>query len=306
MKKIFVMALMGMVAAGCSNECVDLVENGQELNGLGRDGQAETAVAPVRVHVSGFKVDQADFTRSAEDVASYNGVNVVTLAFYDGSTEVYKVRQEKDNMPAGETFGEFSLYLPMGTYRMVAVACKVSNTSPFTLTSSTVAAYTGDHVLDTFLASDDVAITSTDAIDIGATLERIVSQLKVTSTDGKASDVQNVRMTLTGGSRSFNPTTGWAIGNAGFVNTVGVTSSAVGEVSNSLTYLFLTADGQTMDVTIETLDAQGDVIYGTTVTDVPFWRNRKTVLTGALYTNAPLSGGFKVETDWLGDYEMGF
>lgn len=301
MKKIIVMALMGMVAAGCSNEYVDLVENGLE-----RDGVTETTVAPVRVHVSGFTVDQTDFTRSAEDVANYSGVNVVTLAFYDGSTEVYKVRQERDGMAAGETFGEFSLYLPMGSYQMVAVACKVSTTSPFTLTSATVAAFTGAHAQDTFVASGEVAITSTDDVDISATLERIVSQLKVASTDEKTSDVQNVRMTLSGGSRSFNPTTGWAIGNAGFANTVGFSTSGDGEKSSSLTYLFLTSDDQTMDVTIETLDAQGDVIYGTTVTDVPFKRNRKTVLTGALYTNAPLSGGFKVETDWLEDYEMGF
>lgn len=301
MKHFFVMALMGMVAAGCSNECVDLVENGLE-----RDGVTETAVAPVKVHVSGFTVDQTDFTRSAEDVADCSLVNVVTLAFYDGSAEVYKVRQEKTSMPAGETFGEFSLYLPIGSYQMVAVACKVSESSPFTLTSATVAAFTGAHAQDTFVASGEVAITSTDDVDISATLERIVSQLKVASTDEKTSDVQNVRMTLSGGSRSFNPTTGWAIGNAGFANTVGFSSTGDGVASSSLTYLFLSSDDQTMDVTIETLDAQGDVIYGTTVTDVPFKRNRRTVLTGALYTNAPLSGGFKVETSWLDDYEMGF
>ena len=298
------MALMGMVAAGCSNECVDLVENGLE-----RDGVMETAVAPVKVHVSGFTVDQTDFagvrTRGEQNLASYDGVNVVTLAFYDGSTEVKKITQVRSDASTFTTFGEFGLYLPMGSYQMVAVACYVSETSPFALTSLSEASYTGAHVFETFLASDEVAITSTDELDISATLERIVSKLMVFSSDGKTADVKKVRMTFSGGSKRFNPTTGLATGNTGFANTVGNTSET-GSTSSSVGYLFLASDEQTMDVTIETLDEQEGVVYRTTVADVPFKRNRVTKLTGALYTNAPLSGGFKVETDWLEDYEMGF
>ena len=298
-KNVFmIVALMGMMAASCSNESVDMVEN----------GQTEKTVAPVRVHVDGFSVAMADFpgarTRGT-NVADYADVNVVTLAFYNGNTEVEKITQLRSDASTYTTFGEFSLSLQMGSYTMVVVACKVSDSSPFVLTSATEAAYTGAHAFETFSASQTVNISSTSAVDISATLNRIVSQLKVVSSDGKTSDVTNVRMTFTGGSKSFNPTTGLATDNNGFVNTVG-NSAATGNTSSSLGFLFLASDEQTMDVTIETLGQSENVISSTTVMDVPFKRNRKTILTGSMYTNPGVAGSFQVSTEWLSDANMAF
>ena len=264
--------------------------------------------ATVSVHVNEFAVSQEGFavTRTdPTDVASYADVNAVTLAFYSGSTEVEKITQLKSDASNYTTFGEFECSLPMGSYTMVVVAYKVSDTSPFTLTSPTVASYTGLHAFDTFSATQAVNITSTEAIDISATLDRVASMLKVISTDGKAAGVTNVRMTFSAGGRSFNPTTGLATDNTGFANTVG-NSVAVGNVSTSLTYFFLATDEQTMDVTIETLDADSNVLFSKTVTDVPFKRNRKTILSGPMYTNSGVAGSFSVSTDWLSDTNVNF
>ena len=52
MKKFFWMAGMILLAASCSNECVDMVDN----------GRMETTVAPVRVHVDDFAVSMAAFS----------------------------------------------------------------------------------------------------------------------------------------------------------------------------------------------------------------------------------------------------
>ena len=70
--------------------------------------------------------------------------------------------------------------------------------------------------------------------------------------------------------------------------------------------LFLNTDEQDIDVTIETLDADGNTLFSKTIEDVPFKRNRVTKLTGAMYTNEALSGTFKIETDWLSDYNAEF
>ena len=80
-------------------------------------------------------------TRAAQDVADYNDVNAVTLAFYNGSTEVEKVTQLKSDGSTYTTFGEFSLSLPMGTYTMVALAYYTNEKSVLTLTSPTEASY---------------------------------------------------------------------------------------------------------------------------------------------------------------------
>ena len=125
------------------------------------------------------------------------------------------------------------------------------------------------------------------------------------SSDGKTDNVTNVRMTFSAGGKSFNPSTGFATIDTGFANTVGI-SAATGAKSTSLSVLFLTTDEQTMDVTIETLDADGNTLFSETVNNVPFKRNRVTKLTGDMYTNSKLFGFFKVDTDWLSEEEMNF
>ena len=283
-RKMIFAGIVLLFVASCSNDKETLVDN--------------NAIAPVRVHVTGFNVSQEEFspTRAAQDVADYNDVNAVTLAFYkaDG-TEAYKTTQAK-----GDTsFGTFSLSLPMGSYTMVALAYYTNENSVLTLTSATEASY-NVRARETFAYTQAVNISNTDAVDISATLNRIVSMLTVKSTDGKTADVTNVRMTLSAGGKDFNPTTGLAITTTGLTNTVG-NSADVGKISTSSTMFFLNTDEQDIDVTIETLDANGAVLFTKTVPNVPFKRNRVTKLTGAMYSNAGTFGSFQVETAWLSD-----
>jgi hypothetical protein len=282
---------IALLFAACSNE--------PEIN----DQVENNTFARVCVHVNGFNVSQEDFsgTRAAQDVADYNDVNAVTLAFYkaDG-TEAYKSTQAKEDAD----FGEFECSLPMGSYTMVALAYYTNENSVLTLTSPTEATFS-TRARETFAYTQPVTISSTNAVDISATLNRIVSMLTVASTDGKVSDVKNVRMTLSVGGKDFNPTTGFALTNTGLVNTVG-SSAAVGNTSTSSTCLFLATDEQDIDVTIETLNADGDVLFSKTVTNVPFKRNRVTKLSGRMYTNDAVGGTFQVETAWLDEETINF
>ena len=297
MKKLFFIAGLVLLFAACSNESENMVNN----------AQMEEAVTPVKVHVSGFSVSQEDYptTRAAQDVADYNGVKVVTLAFYNGSTEVYKHEQVRGALEEGETLGEFECSLPMGSYTMVVIARGQGDGDVFTLTSPTEAAYTSDHSRETFAYTQVVNITNTSAVDISATLNRIIAKLEVHSTDGRTANATNVRMTFAAGGKSFNPTSGLATVNTGFINTVPI-STAAGKTSNSISYLFLASDEQNVDVTIETLDGEGNTLFSKTVENVPFKRNRLTILTGAMYTNDAVSGAFQLETAWLTKEDVAF
>jgi hypothetical protein len=302
MKKVsfMIVALMGMMAASCGNESDELSnEQTVELSQL----------VPVRVHVEGFSLSHEEFsgaqTRAAQDVADYTDVNAITLAFYKGDgTEAVKTTQLRADGSTYTTFGEFECSLPMGSYTMVAVAYYTNENSVLTLTSPTEATF-NVRARETFAYTQPVTISNTSAVDISATLNRIVSMLTVVSSDGKTADVSNVRMTFSAGGKDFNPTTGFAIANTGFANTVG-NSAAVGATSTSSTMFFLNSDEQNIDVTIETLDAGGNTLFSKTVTNVPFKRNRVTKLTGAMYTNEALSGTFQVETAWLDEYNANF
>ena len=64
---------------------------------------------------------------------------------------------------------------------------------------------------ETFAATQAVNIANAnDDVDIRATLSRVISKLKITSTDGCTENAVNVRTTLSAGGRSFNPLTGFA------------------------------------------------------------------------------------------------
>jgi hypothetical protein len=262
-------------------------------------------VAKVRIHVDNFTVSQEELPQARSGIADCNTIKAVTLAFYtpDG-TEQYKVTQVKSDASTYTTFGDFNLSLPMGSYTMVVLGYSTMEGSPFTLTSPTLASYTGEHALETFAATQAVNISSTEEVNLSATLSRIVSKLQVYSSDGRTANASKLRVTLSGGSKSFNPTTGLATDNNGFINTVNI-SAAEGSVSNSITFLFLNSDEQTVDVVLDVLNASGESISHKEVDNVPLKRNRATILTGSLY-NASAGSDFTVNTEWLTSHNMSF
>lgn len=263
---------------------------------------------PVTVRVSDFSVSQDEFpgTRATTAPASYEGIDAITLAFYtkDG-TEQYKTTQLKSNLPSGKTFGEIELSLPIGSYTMVVIGRGHFSGDVFTLDSPASAFYDCEHVRETFTCTQDVKIGNCDAVELSATLNRIVAQVAVVSTDTKTPNVARIRTSFSAGGKRFSPTTGLALDNAGFSNTV-VGMGEAGEKTSALNFLFLASDEQTMDVTIETLDADGAVLFSKTVPNVPLRRNRVTTLTGAMYSPAAATATFTLSTDWLPGNNLNF
>jgi hypothetical protein len=189
---------------------------------------------------------------------------------------------------------------------MVVLGYGLNDGEPaITLTSSTSATFGDYPARETFVATQAVSITNTDALELNATLNRVVAKLKVLSTDGRTANTNSVRITTSGGSKAFNPSTGLATSNTGFSNTVNITSTAVGSVAGPVSYLFLATDEQTVNVTIDVLDENNQTISHKEVNNVPLQRNRMTKLVGSIFT-ASGDGSFQVETDWLDDYNMDF
>ena len=133
----------------------------------------------------------------------------------------------------------------------------------------------------------------------------MVAQVVVNSTDNKTSDVKHIRTSFSAGGKSFNPTTGLALDNTGFSNTV-YGEGETGQTTSAINFLFLASDEQKMDVTIETLDADGAVLFSKTVPNVPLRRNRVTTLTGAMYSPAAATATFTLSTDWLPGNNLNF
>ena len=259
--------------------------------------------APVSVYVNDFTISMGGFpgTRAAVDPSNYADVRAITLAFYDGTDEVYKSTQMKSETIG---FGQFSLSLPIGSYTMVVLGYDFYTGDALLLTSPTAAEYTSDHVRETFSYTEEVTIASSAAVSLSATLNRIVSELRIVSTDNKSANASTVRTTFSAGGKAFNPTTGLATANTGFSNTVGA-SLKVGAPTTSYNDIFLTSDEQTVDITIDVLDVEGNSISQHSVQDVPLKRNRVTTLRGSLYSSGA-SASFTLETSWLPETEILF
>jgi hypothetical protein len=296
MKKYVFLAVIALLAASCSKETVNEVTN------------PEQPTAPVTVRVNDFSISQEDLpdgsTRAAQNVGGYNGVKVIDLAFYAGTTEVYKHTQLKDDNTTYTTFGEFSCNLPIGTYTMVAIARGYSAGDVFTLTSPTEAAYTTERARETFCATQSVTVTATGA-NVSVTLNRVMAQLFIRSTEVVPDGVAKIRTTYAAGSKSFDPTSGLATDDNGFSLTNSITKNNDGKLNVS-SFVFLTTDEQTMNITIEVLNADNDVLYTKVVSNVPLKRNRRTYLNGALFTAAASTATFQVETDWLEENTVNF
>lgn len=271
--------------------------------------EGSSGCVPVRVHVSDFSFSVDNFpgtgslgTRGAVDPGSYDGLKAMTLAFYsaDGS-EVSKTTQEKGS---AENFGDFSLTLPLGSYTMVVIGRDVLEGDAFSLTSATVAGYTSERVRETFCAKQSVAITSSAAVNLDVTLNRIVAQLAIKSTDGRPEGAIKIRTTYSGGGKMFSPSTGLAIEDTGF-SLVNTPKSAVGATIGVKNFAFLASIEQVMDITLEVLDAADNVLITKEVKDVPLARNKKTTLSGALFTPTAAIG-VRVEEDWLPDETITF
>ena len=290
MKKSHLLAgIILLAATACSNESEQNVVNPGNL-------------VPVTVHVNDFSMSVEDFpgavTRAPQSVDSYEGVKAITLAFYKGDTEVCSSTQLRADNTTYTTFGQFELSLLMGSYTMVVLG--YGSADAMTLTNMSNATFHNDRVRETFVYTQAVNVTSTAALDLNATLSRVVAKLEVRSTDERTANAAKLRTTFAAGGDGVNPMTGLSTTNTGFSNTVDL-NGEVGNIAGSVNYLFLNTDQQSMTVTIDVLDADDNSVSHKVVNNVPLQRNKVTRLKGHLFTADDVTAAFQIETAWLGD-----
>lgn len=289
--------MMGMVLTLSS--CSEEVKNPAD----------ETVYAPVRVQVDEFSVSMEDFprTRAVQTLDEYGYVGAITLAFYDANgTEVVKTTQLKSDPSQYTTYGEFAFTLPVGSYTLVAVGYGFNDGDAFSLTSPTAAAFTSAFARETFCATQSVTVTSAAPLDLSITLNRMNSYVAVLSTDQCPAGAVKVSTTFGAGSKAFSPTTGLATDDLGFSVSNSLSASA-GKTININNCVFLSADEQEMDVTLQVMDGEDNVLVSKVIQDVPLKRNRVTILKGALFTpSSPSNASFTIETDRVKSITLNF
>lgn len=291
LKAIFAIAAAGLCAVACMKE--DKPQN----------------LVPVTVRVNDFSITQEEIsttlpsTKTTETPQNYSGVKTFTLAFFDAAgKEAFNETQVRSDSTYYEIFGSFNLSLPMGSYTMVVLG--YGGEEPVTFNSMTEVTFGEAIPRETFAYTRNITMSNSDLVEIEATLQRIVAGLAVRSTDFTPPELHSVRVSVSKGANSFNPISGLATSDTG-VSVLFYRYTSVGSTTRTLINFFLTSDEENMDVTVETMDENENVMLSKTITNVPFKRNRNTIISGKMFSDTA-SLGVLLSTDFLPDLNLQF
>ena len=288
----FFLFVIGILSA-CSSESNSVDENG---------------LVPVQVTFSGLDVSVVpDGSRGLTTRATVSGAKVdrIALKIFDTSgKEIYSV--VKDN-PNEEGFDKVKCLLHVGDYKFVAVAhkAKTAVSKAAVITSPTVATLGETNVPSSvYLKVMDVTVSGNTTQDVTIAFgKRITSSFELNVTDDYPDEIENVEIILNpskdqaANPYAFNPSTGCAASaltyNASFNRkSFSVTSFTGKTLSISL---FLTAEEQKIDVTINMKNSDGITLYTRTLNDVTFRQHTSTIAKGTFFSSQ-VSGSFTFDT----------
>ena len=288
----FFLFVIGILSA-CSSESNSVDENG---------------LVPVQVTFSGLDVSVVpDGSRGLTTRATVSGAKVdrIALKIFDTSgKEIYSV--VKDN-PNEEGFDKVKCLLHVGDYKFVAVAhkAKTAVSKAAVITSPTVATLGETNVPSSVYSRVmDVTVSGNTTQDVTIAFgKRITSSFELNVTDDYPDEIENVEIILNpskdqaANPYAFNPSTGCAASaltyNASFNRkSFSVTSFTGKTLSISL---FLTAEEQKIDVTINMKNSDGITLYTRTLNDVTFRQHTSTIAKGTFFSSQ-VSGSFTFDT----------
>ena len=272
--------------------------------------ESATGDANGNLTVSVYQIEQMPFAsqnggsethRAGTRAAVTDYCNRLNFAIYemDGS-RVKQVNQTSDKTG----FGTASFSLEEGEYQLVVLAHSSNGnptmTNPQKIQFSNSLGYT-----DTFLYYTTVTVTD-EHQTLSVSLERIVSMCRFVMNDAIPAGVSKLEFYYTGGSGTFNATTGLGNVNSKQKMTFSVTAGQSGTEYDLYTFLHQQDDDITLKVTA--YDGSDNVLYEREF-DVPMTRRKITRLSGDFFTGDPSASGdvgvtISINGDWDGQTDV--
>lgn len=268
----------------------------------------ENVLVPVQVTFSGLDVSVVpDGSRGLTTRATVSGAKVDRIAFTVFNAKGEKVYSVVNEDPKAEDFGMVKCLLHVGTYKFVAVAhkAKTAGSKAAVITSPTVASLAETNIpscVYSKVTNVTVSGNTTQSVNIEFG-KRITSSFELNVTDAYPDEIETVELILNpskdqaANPYAFNPSTGCAASaltyNASFNRkSFSVTSFTGKTLSISL---FLTAEEQKMNVTINMKKNDGTILYTSTLKDVTFRQHSSTIAKGTFFSSQ-VSGSFTFDT----------
>lgn len=199
---------------------------------------------------------------------------------YVNGTLVQQIHQS-DN--TAEDFGRPSMTLAYGTHHVYFVASR--GTSPELNTDA--GTITWSSVRDTFWKDYEVTVVSTSNGNRAVTMDWIVTKFSLAFTDAISADAATINMTPATWYYGLNYKTGEpTTATASQTNVMQVPVGYAGRTDMSAVYFSISPSTEwTTDITVNSKDADGNIIGQGVMTAVSLKRNRITEYSGPLFTS---------------------
>lgn len=206
-------------------------------------------------------------------------------------------------------FGSATLRLPIGKYKMVAIASAMKG--EVNIVSAEEVTFPENESLDDMAyVCKDIEVKS-GSNTFNCQLERAISLLKFHSSDELPAGISKVEASLSGNiSRVFNPTTGYGVKGAGD-NTQNRSWSLAnmkpGKTMTISMYVFLSSEKETIQADLNIYNTDNEVIKALHFDQVTLQQNHVTTYTGPLFTSGSAFEFTFENTDLLkSDYDQTF
>jgi hypothetical protein len=294
-KKLF-WACLCVTAAACTK-----TSNSPERNGIPDSPPSSSTnvkLYPVKFNIGSVEVKNGRYANKEMSAKDY--LHFMFYAAYDSTGHlVSKIVQDSTAASVvGPEFGILRDSLPAGTYTVIiagAVGRPYEGSSDTTLNSL----YFTTNSDDVFYKKFALRVNEKDTATSTVRLSRITGQLQLNLKDTLPPEVKEVRIVIDSFPLTYHPQN----------DMPGMPSNNLfGFNNNPNSNLSLTAGagffGSTFShiVTITALGHDGQVLRAKTVKNVYVYPNRKTVLTGALYTSAEVDSTSAISVTIDTDY----
>ena len=286
---LFTMALCSTFFLSCQQDNLTIKPSDQKVR--------------VDVSLADFVIStEDDATRASDKNVTEASINRVAFSVFDKNNKV--VYSEK-SVETDSAFGTFSFLVIPGDYTFVTVAHKASgkDDAAADIQSLSAATITTSKLLNTYSSHKEVRVeahrTQSFSVECG---KRRTSTFKLLCTDETPANVTSCEIILNPSanystSYTFDPGTGLISEQQQYKNTFNVAdikAKTFKGVSLSVQCL-LTAETQSIDITVNMKDAEGETVKSRTFNNVEMKPHRDTKATGPFF-HSTVNGSFLFDT----------
>lgn len=262
-----------MVLTACEKEIVSNDQNGITTSDENIVGKKFTFTVKGDFTSEWKPVTRGYLTADGKDMT-----DLWVLDYVDG--QLVQQLHQSDN--TAEDFGKPTMTLDYGSHHVYFVASR--GTSPLLNTEN--GTITWSSVRDTFWKDYEVVVVSTSNGNRAVTLDRVVTKLNLAFTDAISADASTINFTPVTWYYGLNYKTGEpTAATTSQTNTMQVPDGYAGRTDVSVSYFSISPSTEwTTDVTVNSKDADSNIIGQGVMEDVPLKRNRATEYSGPLFT----------------------